>query len=181
MIDSILSLDSRFLIVTIGVAIILSLGAAIYLLLSESKKARRAQKQEQAQKRREFAQAQAKAQQLDSSRLREVYKLLTDLTATLNYQRVIDMALDLGMEALTSSGEPAEHLVGAVLLFSSNDSKQPDLYIGASRRLTPADMKQTFPATEGLLQEVIDEGGALLSTTISQRPRIGTCDRHAAV
>ncbi len=128
------------------------------------------QSREEALKRQQIA--RVKAQQLDASRMREVYRLLSNLTATLNYQRVLELALDMGLQALASTNDPNERLVSAVLLFANNDEETPSLYIGASRRLTPADLKLTFPGVKGVLKETIDEGGGIAAQKPSQDPEL---------
>jgi signal transduction histidine kinase len=108
-----------------------------------------------------------------SQRLQEVYKLLTNLTASLSYQRVIDKALDYSMSALTyPNDQAADHLVSAVLLFI-DEGPEPVLHIAASRRLTRSDLRDTFPGKDGILKKTIDEGAPLLTRTISQDPELG--------
>jgi signal transduction histidine kinase len=109
---------------------------------------------------------------LHGERLKEVYKLLTNLTSTLSYQRVLDIALDLSMRALTSTENTTDGLVSAVLLFSQ-ESPDPLLYIAASRRLTRSDLRDTFPARQGLLKNTIDEGAALITRKVSEDPELG--------
>jgi len=109
---------------------------------------------------------------LHSEQLKEVYKLLTNLTSTLSYQRVLDIALDLSMKALTSTENTSDGLVSAVLLFS-RESPDPLLYIAASRRLTRSDLRDTFPAHQGILKNTIDEGAALITRRISEDPELG--------
>jgi hypothetical protein len=109
-----------------------------------------------------------------SERLQEVYKLLTTLTATLSYQRVLDKALDLSMVSLTSPDDPsADRLVSAVLLFKKEEGTKPVLYMAASRRLTRSDLRNTFTAEEGVLKKTIDEGAALLTRSIAKDPELG--------
>jgi len=110
---------------------------------------------------------------LHSERLQEIYKLLTTLTSTLNYQRVLDKALDLSMRALSSSDDPADRLVSAVLLFKQEEGLEPLLHIAASRRLTRSDLRDTFPANQGILKNTIDEGAALTTQNIAQDPELG--------
>ena len=111
---------------------------------------------------------------LEEDKMREIYKDLATMTATLNYQRVLDTALDLSMQALGEAGELAQHLISAVLLFTNNGSTpKPVLYVGAARRFVRTDMSATFPAEKGLLREAIDEGAPLLAYEISQDPELG--------
>jgi signal transduction histidine kinase len=108
-----------------------------------------------------------------SERLKDVYQLLTNLTSTLSYQRVLDIALDLSMRALSLPDDPADRLVSSVLLFKEEEGLDPFLYIAASRRLTRSDLRDTFPANQGVLKNTIDEGGALLTQEIAQDPELG--------
>jgi len=55
---------------------------------------------------------------VEKGRLQTILDLISSLTATLNYQRVMDTALDLSANALGTPTAPAEHLVSAVLLFT---------------------------------------------------------------
>jgi signal transduction histidine kinase len=111
---------------------------------------------------------------LEEDKMREIYKDLAKMTSTLNYQRVLDIALDLSMQALSASDGSANRIVSAVLLFTNQqDTKNPVLYVGAARRFTRSDMSGTFPAEHGILREAIDEGGALLSHNITKDPELG--------
>jgi signal transduction histidine kinase len=108
----------------------------------------------------------------ERQRLREVYNLISTLTATLKYQRVLDMALDLSANALSTTSAPADRLVSAVLLFAETESKQPSLSVGSARRFTPADMRVVLPGTKGLVARVIESGDAQLSTDIANDPEL---------
>jgi signal transduction histidine kinase len=84
-----------------------------------------------------------------------IYKLTTTLTATLNYQRVLDSALDLSLQALKTDiyAETDSYLVAAVLLFEKDELK-----VGSARRFTPADLRKTLPARAGVIAEAINNG-----------------------
>ena len=96
--------------------------------------------------------------------------MTSTLTATLSYKRVLDSALDLGYAALNPDPDHSEDdpLVSAVLLF-----KGGHLHVGSARRLTQADMRATFPAAEGILQKVFDEGEPIFSRDIGYDPELG--------
>jgi len=111
---------------------------------------------------------------LQSKRIEEVYKLLTDLTSTLSYQRVLDMALDLSTRSLSSPTDPADRLVSAVMLFANDEGQKPYLNIAASRRFTRSDLKDTFPALKGLLKNTIEEGAAMTTNNIFQDEELGS-------
>lgn len=110
---------------------------------------------------------------LQSKRVEEVYKLLTELTSSLSYQRVLDMALDLSSHSLSSPTDPADRLISAVMLFENGDDQEPSLYIAASRRFTRSDLKDTFPALKGLLKNTIEEGASMTTNNISQDAELG--------
>ncbi len=173
--DFITSLNSATLMGIIGLLAFILGGGLVSFYWSFRNRAHHSvskeKQREEARKRQKIA--KVKAQHLDASRMREVYNLLTNLTSTLNYQRVLESALDMGMRALTTSNDPEDRLVAAVLLFANDNENNPDLYFGASRRLTPADLNQTFPAQNGILKEVIDEGGAIFSENPSKDPELG--------
>ncbi|MFC1996838.1 GAF domain-containing sensor histidine kinase [Chloroflexota bacterium] len=105
--------------------------------------------------------------------MREIYKTLATMTATLNYQRVLDTALDVSMQALSEPGSATDQLVCAVLQFTRRNTQKPTLFVGAARRFMRKDMSETFVAEEGLLREAIDEGAALLAYKVSQDPELG--------
>lgn len=112
------------------------------------------------------------ASALESQRLGEVYNLISTLTSTLKYQRVLDMALDLSTTALSTKGMSADHLVSAVLLFAEAESGQPSLSVGSARRFPPADMKVVLPGTSGLIAEVIESGESQLSREPTKDPEL---------
>ena len=84
------------------------------------------------------------------------------------------------MKALTSTENTSDGLVSAVLLFSQ-ESPDPLLYIAASRRLTRSDLRDTFPARQGILKNTIDEGAALITRKDLRRSRTRTFIRTSSV
>ena len=116
-----------------------------------------------------------KQNRVENDRMRAIYDLTTTLTATLSYKRVLDSALDLSVNALHVDDAETEHatpkddrLVSGVLLF-----KGDELLVGSARRFTNADMRATFPAKEGLLAKVIEEGEPLVVGNVTSDPELG--------
>ena len=109
----------------------------------------------------------------EGERNQAIYKLISALNASLNYQRVMETALDLGYSTLATADESDNRLVSSVLLYSKSDGKQTELHVGAARRFTPADMRIVLPGTTGLIGKTIDEGGSRLSKELSQDPELG--------
>jgi len=110
--------------------------------------------------------------EMDSQQLREVYNLISTITANLKYKRVLDMVLDMSADILASPNVPADRLVSAVMLFASGENKRPELHIGSARRLTPADMRVILPGTRGLIGSTIENGEAQSSADLSQDPEL---------
>lgn len=109
---------------------------------------------------------------IDYRRLRDIYNLISKLTSTLQYEKVIEIALDLGSRVLATPNVPAEKLVSAVLLFAESDTEHPVLTIGAARHFTQPDFRVVLPGTGGLIGEVITEGLPKSLLTISQDPEL---------
>ncbi|MBN2148633.1 MAG: GAF domain-containing sensor histidine kinase [Anaerolineales bacterium] len=104
----------------------------------------------------------------ERKRLREIYNMISTITGTLKYQRVLDSALDLSAEILSTSSSLPDRLVSAVLLFTQAESKRPALSVGSARRFTPADMRAILPGEKGLIAEVLESGETKLTTNITQ-------------
>jgi signal transduction histidine kinase len=102
----------------------------------------------------------------DNRRL--IYDLISALSATLNYQRVLETSLSLSADTLAELDAPeVDHLFGAVLLYSGTDHRSPTLHVAAARRLLPSDRNLKLPGTSGLLAQAIDEGVPSLSRNLN--------------
>jgi len=112
----------------------------------------------------------------DTDRLRAIYNMSSALTSTLSYKRVLDSALDLSANALhVEAADPSQATVqadtgftSAVLLFKGHE-----LIVGSARRFTQADMRATFPAKEGILAKIIEEGEPVVTDKLSNDPELG--------
>lgn len=129
----------------------------------------------QTERKRQIAMRESQLK-VENDRLRAIYNLSSALTSTLSYKRVLDTALDLSVNALhvekpDADGEslPTDSgLVSAVLLF-----QRDELIVGSARRFTQADLRATFPAKEGILAKVIEEGDPIVTSTITKDPEMG--------
>jgi signal transduction histidine kinase len=121
-------------------------------------------------RRQSWLDTEEKRRHIQSERLRAIYDLTSTLTATLSYRRVLDSALDLGYDALNENPDESasDPLVSAVLLFRGGQ-----LQVGSARRFTSADLRVTFPGSEGILKKVFDEGEPILSKDIGYDPELG--------
>ena len=121
-------------------------------------------------RRQVWLEAEEKKRNFQGERLRAIYELISTLTATLSYKRVLDSALDLGYSALSPNSDESanEPLVSAVLLFRGGQ-----LRVGSARRFTIADTRVTFDGSEGILKKVFDEGEPVFSKDIGYDPELG--------
>jgi len=122
--------------------------------------------------RRKRVDAEERRRRAETERLRAIYELTSNLTATLSYKRVLDSVLDLGYNALNPNVDPDEpsdeKLVSGVLLF-----KNDELRVGSARRFTNSDQRVVLHAKDGVLKRVVDEGEAILTSDIGYDPELG--------
>jgi signal transduction histidine kinase len=112
----------------------------------------------------------------ETDRLRAIYNMSSALTSTLSYKRVLDTALDLSANALhVEAVDPNQATVqtdtgftSAVLLFQGHE-----LVVGSARRFTQADLRVTFPAKEGILAHIIEEGEPVVTENLDNDPEMG--------
>lgn len=112
------------------------------------------------------------ARQAERERNQTIYNIISAMNASLNYQRVLDNALDLAYSTFANVEASGERMVSAVLLFSENENQTPLLRVGSARRFTPADMRITLPGNEGLIGRTIDEGEARLTNEVANDPEL---------
>jgi signal transduction histidine kinase len=112
--------------------------------------------------------AQQKKLHKENERLRTIYSLTTTLAGTLNYQRVLDSALDISLNALNPDpdAEWDDRLVSAVFLFSKHET----LEVGSARRFTPADMRVILSGHEGIVAKALDEDKPQLLKDVRSDP-----------
>jgi signal transduction histidine kinase len=96
--------------------------------------------------------------EIEANRLRAVrertqliYAMAGTLNTTLNYEKVLNAALDVGVLGLRKMGEQ-NRLISAVMLFQGRD-----LRIAASRGFTQKDVTLTVPATRGILGIAVNQ------------------------
>ncbi len=82
------------------------------------------------------------------AKLRSLLVMTANLNATLNYERVLEMTLDLANSALGDERE--NKLVSALMLFENEE-----LYITSARGLSAADLRVTLPGARGVVGEAL--------------------------
>lgn len=104
-------------------------------------------------------------QQLE--RLRSLLRMIASLNATLNYERVLEMTLDLAASALSESGSVDNRLVCALMLFTEDR-----LYVASARGLTPSDMRAEFAGERGVIEEALASGDVSICQNPSTDPEL---------
>lgn len=95
--------------------------------------------------------------QKEQEGLKTLYQLVEALSSTLDYQVVLDTALELAASAVGEGNAGTTQLVRAFLLFGEHD-----LQVGSARGLTPRDLRASFPAEKGVLHDVLQSGNPLV-------------------
>ncbi|HDD61556.1 MAG TPA: hypothetical protein ENF22_03380 [Chloroflexi bacterium] len=107
-------------------------------------------------------------------RIRRLFALITDLTVTLNYSRVLEKSLDVSFLALRVSNMDTDRLISAVLLFTSDDVSVPDLEVAYGRGLPRPDMTTRVPGIAGLLERIIETGDPQMTDDLAADPELKT-------
>lgn len=96
--------------------------------------------------------------------LLSLFRHMAEMTATLNYERVLDLSLDAGAAAL---GAKAGRVISVLLLFDGED-----LTIASSRGLPTSDQRATFAAAEGALERALRTGVIQVTQDPSHDPEL---------
>jgi len=87
----------------------------------------------------------------ENRRLWSVLRRTASMTATLNYERVLDMTIDLGTAALSEEGYGVSDIVAVLFMF-----EEEQLYVPTARGLTQADLRVRLPGKSGILFEALE-------------------------
>jgi len=124
--------------------------------------------------RAERAAIRREAKKIERERSSLIYEMISELSATLNYQRVLETALDVSMRVLSAPGQAVTSLVSAFFLFD-HDEANPErivLRVGSARGFTPADHRKVLEGVGGLLGDVIEAGEGRVGRNIAQDPEL---------
>ncbi len=111
------------------------------------------------------AQESALAQEIE--RLRIVLSMATAINSTLNYERVLKMALDIATQAFASSEAEQARIKSAVLLFEKDR-----LRVASARGLSHSDWRQTMPAQQGILADSLNHAQIRVCQNPPQDPEL---------
>ncbi|MDY6877523.1 MAG: GAF domain-containing sensor histidine kinase [Chloroflexota bacterium] len=99
---------------------------------------------------------------------RAIFELASTLSATLNYNKVLQAVLEVGEAGMQDLGQPDSAHVSLVMLFSHND-----LRIVASRHLPPRDQKTVFQGKSGVLAQALATAEAVVTDNPAADPELG--------
>ncbi|MCB9135683.1 MAG: GAF domain-containing protein [Anaerolineales bacterium] len=150
-------LTNKLFFLALAAVIFLVLGLVTVYLFGQRSRTR---------KTRTKSETQVVSSHMDE-RWKKIYALSTDLSNTLNYEKLLDTALDLSSAALSQGNNVANTLVSAVLLFD-----QDELIVQTARRFTNSDFRNTFAGTKGILGVAINNGEATHTQEITGDPEI---------
>ncbi len=98
--------------------------------------------------------------------LRMVYEMAAALSATMNYQRVLEAILEISRLGLADLGERMGESVGMVLLYD-----QGSLYPASHRNLVVrGDETQRISGAEGIVEQAVSSGQAIIGTDPASDP-----------
>jgi signal transduction histidine kinase len=102
---------------------------------------------------------------------RLIFELASTLSATLNYERILEAALDVSNAGLREFYGKQRDItqVGLILLFGMDES----LYIRKSRGLSPVEEQKRFPADQGVLADAVNTTDPILVDRPAADPELG--------
>ncbi|MCC6189867.1 MAG: GAF domain-containing sensor histidine kinase [Anaerolineales bacterium] len=98
---------------------------------------------------------------------RAIYEMSSQLSATLNYEEVLEAALNFGALGAEGRQPASSSLVCAVLFF-----REDQLHVTSARRLTQADMRVVSPGRAGILGDVVRTGEPAITTDPAHDPEL---------
>jgi len=108
--------------------------------------------------------------------VRAIYQMASAMSANLNYERVLEAALDLGSLGVAQLGDGADpgedeasQMVSAAMLLDDEG-----LYVAAARRLTQTDLRVRLAGSDGLLANLLKTGESAHTTEAIQDPELKT-------
>lgn len=112
-------------------------------------------------------QAESQALQDMRERTRAIYEMAATLSSTLNYEKILNAALNVGLLGLRERG--GQRLVSMVLLFRAEDNA---LHVSASRGLTRVDETRVVAGREGVLAAALKSAEPAFGTNAVKDPEL---------
>lgn len=102
-------------------------------------------------------------------KVRLIFELASTLSATLNYERVLDAALDVTQAGLEEFVGANVRQVQVIMLFGMDHK----LYVETSRGLTMQDRRLRLAGSQGVLAEALETTGTVLVSDPGADPELG--------
>jgi len=116
---------------------------------------------------RKYDQFSAQRAQALRKHSRAIYDMASMVSATLDYDKVLDAALNFGAMGAEGLPQDASKMVSAALLFDNDE-----LRVSRGWRLPPADQRVICPAREGVLAQVTRLGDPMVITEPERDPEL---------
>jgi signal transduction histidine kinase len=107
----------------------------------------------------QLKQARADQQSDMRERTRAIYDLSFAMSSILEYERVLEAALDAGRLGLSMQQRDSESLAALVLVFHTDDNL---LHVAAGRKISRGDHSVVLPGKEGIIAEALREAIPIL-------------------
>lgn len=101
-------------------------------------------------------------------RTHTIFSIAAELNATLNFDRVLDLSLDLCARALAETGSADNRLVSSLFLFDEGK-----LHIASARRLRHTDWNVSLAGESGVVAEALETGVPCISHDPGHDPELG--------
>ena len=117
------------------------------------------------------AEEESELQHLRSTReqARAIFEMASTLSATLNYQRILDAVLDVSILGLKEIGPASTRMVSLVLLLSNQG-----LTVAASRHLSGHDEKLPLVLRDGSISRTLSSAEPVISNDPAHDPELAT-------
>lgn len=99
-----------------------------------------------------------------------IYDMASTLSSSLNYNRVLDMVMDVCVHGLERMGMGTT--VSAAILLFTEEGDDVILKVASERRLTPADTRATVRGVEGVIGQAFSQAEPVVATNPHDDPEL---------
>ena len=96
-------------------------------------------------------------QTIATERRKALYQIITTLSSTLNFQMVVEKALNMSSQALFSADQSEQKLVSAYYIYHNGKNGYANLKLVSARHFTPSDQRISLRGLSGILSKAIEE------------------------
>jgi signal transduction histidine kinase len=125
--------------------------------------------------RKEIEEARSRLENM-RERSRSIADMATSLNASLNFERILDAALDIGR--LSVRNDSKQRLISMALMVAGEDGS---LEIADARGLQHVDMNERFPGERGIIAKAMEEGQPIIIDGGSNDPELKVLNAFAGI